>query len=375
MRARNTSALAGRVDRKKGILNGPRWTVGLMRSLVRWLSAGAAALGVLGSGCAVKTVPGDVADLGLPIGASLTASSLGEDGRLWFAFMGTEAGPGVGSIGVLGSPTTIGLSPVAYGQSVNDIAVTADRHVWTALACYPTNVRCGEGGYASFPADDLSHFRARRIGNGNTFPDGVSLDRDGSLWISDAQANDVVHVLRNGTQRVFAIPDKKFAPFGLLAMKDGVYVVGQEPGKICAFDRRGTLRWIALPDKTSHATNLAAGEDGRVWLAELDANKVLSVGPDDRLRVYPIPTADSKPAAVAVDAQGVIWFTESDTDKIGWIGADGDVRDAYLPYGLSTPVFVFAGPSDTLYVVGAQDHWLGMYRTFVVARIPAGSVR
>jgi virginiamycin B lyase len=128
-----------------------------------------------------------------------------------------------------------------------------------------------------------------------------------------------------------------------------------------------------MPDPKSRLSNLAAAPDGSVWVAEYDANKIVSIGTDDAVRTYVVPTANSQPDAIAVDSGGVVWFTELDTDRIGQVTADRTIRDALLPYTLSSPIFVFAGPSQTLYVIGLQSHWLGLYRTFVVARIPAAS--
>lgn len=333
------------------------------------LAAFACALGA----CTVKSVPGTVSNLPLPSGSSIGAASLGQDGRLWFAYLGSDGDPGIGSFGIKGDASTVELAPMAYGYSIDDIAVTAKGVVWLALACDPEDAPCGNAGYARFPVASRTSLKIHRIGRGTGVPDGVWLDADGSAWISDRRLSAVDHIGLDGKQTHFELPDPHFDPNGLVGTAAAIYVVGAEPGKLCVLRRNGATSWIAMPDPKSRLSNLAAAPDGTVWVAEMDANKIVSVGPRGDVRAYAAPTAGSQPDAVAVDPEGTVWFTEFDADRIGTIAADGTVRDALLPYTLSSPIFVFAGPSQTLYVVGFQSHWFGLYRTFVAARIPAAA--
>lgn len=325
------------------------------------------------AGCTVKAVPGTVTGLPLPSGAVVVASSLGQDGRLWFTYMGEGGDPGIGSMGIQGDGSTIELAPMAYGFSIDDIAVTPDGTAWLALACHPEDSACGNSGYARFPVAKRTALKIRRIGRGGGVPDGIWLDFDGSAWISDRRGSAVTHVGLDGRQTTFRIPDPRFSPSAIVGTKRAIYVAGDEPGKVCVLSRTGATHWVAMPDVKSRLSNLAAAPDGSVWVAEYDANKIVSIGADDKTHAYLVPTSDSHPDAVAVDSEGVVWFTEIDTDRIGQVTGDGKIRDALLPYTLSSPIFVFAGPSKTLYVIGLQSHWFGLYRTFVVARIPAAS--
>ncbi|HEY7994792.1 MAG TPA: hypothetical protein VID24_11315 [Candidatus Eremiobacteraceae bacterium] len=338
-----------------------------------FISIASALAACVAASCTVKSVPGTVTGLPLPSGAAIEASSLGQDGRLWFTYMGDDGDPGIGSIGIAGDGSTIELAPMAYGFSIDDIAVTPAGMAWLALACHPEDSPCSNSGYARFPVAKRTTLKIRRIGRGGGIPDGVWLDSDGSAWISDRRGSAVTHVRLDGRQTTYLLPDPRFNPNGLVGTRRAIYVVGDEPGKICLLTRTGATRWIAMPDPKSRLSNLAAAPDGSVWVAEYDANKIVSIGTDDAVRTYVVPTANSQPDAIAVDSGGVVWFTELDTDRIGQVTADRTIRDALLPYTLSSPIFVFAGPSQTLYVIGLQSHWLGLYRTFVVARIPAAS--
>lgn len=342
----------------------------VFRTLITIASALAACAVV---SCTVKSVPGTVADVPLPSGAVIRAASLGQDGRLWFTYMGEGGDPGIGSIGPAGDGSTIELAPMAYGYMIDDIAVTPGGIAWLALACNPEDSPCGNSGYARFPVAKRTILKIHRLGRGGGIPNGVWLDYDGSAWMLDKRGSAVTHVRIDGRQMMYPLPDPRFDPFAIVGTKRAIYVDGDEKGKICVLSRTGATHWIAMPDPSSTLSNLAAAPDGSVWVAEYDANKIVSIGADDAVHVYAVPTANSLPDAVAVDSSGVVWFTEQDTDRIGQVTADHKIRDALLPYTLSNPYFIFAAPSQTLYVIGLQSHWFGLYRTFVVARIPAAS--
>src|SRR5215472_7478976 len=208
--------------------------------------------------CTVKSVQGTVTSLPLPSGAVIEASSLGQDGRLWFTYMGDDGDPGIGSIGVQGDGSTIELAPMAYGFSIDDIAVTPKGMAWLALACHPEDSPCGNSGYARFPVAKSTALKIRRIGRGGGIPDGVWLDYDGSAWISDRRGSAVTHIELDGRQTTYPLPDPRFGPNGLVGTKQMIYVVGDEAGKICALTRSGTTRWISMPDAKSRLSNLAA---------------------------------------------------------------------------------------------------------------------
>src|SRR5690242_2925555 len=201
----------------------------------RALVAVAAALAACSAGaCTVKSVPGTVTALPLPSGAVIEASSLGQDGRLWYTYMGEDGDPGIGSIGVRGDGSTIELAPMAYGFSIDDIAVTPAGIAWLALACHPEDSPCGNSGYARFPVAKRTTLKIHRIGRGGGVPDGVWLDFDGSAWISDRRGSAVTHIGLDGRQTTYPLPDPHFSPNGLVGTKAAIYVVGDEPGKICA---------------------------------------------------------------------------------------------------------------------------------------------
>lgn len=319
------------------------------------------------AGCFHRIVPGTVTNLNLPVGSGILAASLGHDGRLWYAFGGPALEPRLGSVGIYGDPVTYTLPTVSHNYSFTDVAVARDGTIWTVFECI-----CGQPGYALFSGREHSLKKLVDLGL-NSSPEGVSLAADGSAWIAERNPSAVVHVVHGGRLSTIQLGDPTFAPIGLIAMSKGVVVAGESPGKLALVEGNDKVRWLALPNRASHASFVAVGPDDRIWVAEIEANKILSIDSRGVMHEYVIPTRDSKPSAVAVASHGTVWFIENDADRLGQITPDGTVREAMLPNGVSSPVFLYAGPEDMLYVLGSTTHWFGAYRTFVVARIPAAT--
>jgi virginiamycin B lyase len=72
--------------------------------------------------------------------------------------------------------------------------------------------------------------------------------------------------------------------------------------------------------------------DGKLWVAEMAANKIACVETDGKIKEFDIPTSNSQPYCVAGAADKSIWFTESDGNKIGRLDpATGKVTEFSIP--------------------------------------------
>lgn len=82
-------------------------------------------------------------------------------------------------------------------------------------------------------------------------------------------------------------------------------------------------REYEVPTGESFPAQIALDAQGRLWITELEGNKLAHFEPGtETWHEYEIPTPDSQPWGLAVDADGDIWFTETSADKIGRLDMD-----------------------------------------------------
>jgi len=322
------------------------------------------------TGCSWKSMPGTVSKLPLSPAATITAASIGRDGRVWFAVLHDGTGPGIGSIDADGDVETTQLDPVSYGHAIGDLAIDAQHGVWATMPCYPFGSHCVSG-FARFGGDYGPLTKISPLGNPDPMPLGIAVTDDGSAWIAERSANDIVHVFPDGRRITIGVSDPSFKPVGVQADDEGgAYFDGPEPGKILAVDRAGRIHWYLLPTRNSHTSSARQGLDGTVWVAEYDADKIVAIDPRGRMTEYTVPTPNAGPGAITIDNHGDVWFIETDGQKLGRIKPGGTIVDAYLPVEVGTPDYLLTAPNDMLVVIGHTRGVLNTSLSWAVARIP-----
>jgi hypothetical protein len=320
--------------------------------------------------CSWTSMPATVSKLQLSPNASITAASIGKDGRLYFAILRNGPGPGLGYIDEDGDVEITQLDPVAYGHGIGDLAIDAEHGVWATMPCYPYSTKC-MAGFARFGGDYGPLTKIRALGGPDILPFGIAQAPDGSAWIAERGADAVVHVTLDDKRTVIRLRDVHFMPFNVQSDgKGGAYFVGPEPGRVIGVDRSGHDRVVVMPTKSSHASSMRIGRDGTIWLAEYDANKIAAIDPRGRATEYDVPTPNGGPAGLCIDSRGLVWFIERDGEKLGHIEPDGAVKDAYLPLAIGTPDYLEAMPNGSLVVVGHTKGLFSTSMTWAIARIP-----
>ena len=99
---------------------------------------------------------------------------------------------------------------------------------------------------------------------------------------------------------------------------------------------------------------IAAGPDGNLWFAELDANSIGRMTPAGTVTEWEIPTARGEPADIAAGPDGNLWFTESNSNKIGRITPSGAITEFTLSN--YNPLAITAGPDGNLWFVGGGGY-------------------
>ncbi len=252
-------------------------------------------------------------------------------------------------------------------------------------------------------------------------PEGIAVDHNGNVYISDADGNRVRKVASNGT--ISTVAGNGLAgysgdggpgalaelahPYGIAVDSSGVLYIADlgnavvrkvtSDGNISTFAGGGSTvpgnSLAGLPAHTvqlSAPRNLAIDSSGNVYISDFGANQVYSVSPGGILNTVAgtgkagvlgdgsvaVLAQVSAPAGLAIDTSGVLYIADS-----------GNNRIRAVSHGMISSILTITGPtglavnsSGTLYIAangyfGTATHTLGLgLAAHDVAADPAGNV-
>jgi gluconolactonase len=147
------------------------------------------------------------------------------------------------------------------------------------------------------------------VGEGYKRAEGLAIDRDGSIYFSDADASRIYKVGRDGKPALFR-------------------------------------------DQTNGARGLMFGPDGRLYAAERQARRVVAYGADGKVEVL---AHGQDPIDLSVTSKGVVYFTDAlETPRIWKIEPHAAARMMWEGYDLRAPAGIRVNPDESLVVVA--DH-------------------
>src|SRR5262249_60403923 len=94
-----------------------------------------------------------------------------------------------------------------------------------------------------------------------------------------------------------------------------------------------TVTEFLLPSDGRDPRGIAAGPDGALWFAQLQANKIGRMTTMGVYTEFAVPTVNSVPFAITAGPDGSLWFTESAANQIGRITTSGVITE----FPISTP--------------------------------------
>jgi serine/threonine-protein kinase len=181
-------------------------------------------------------------------------------------------------------------------------------------------------------------------------PQGLAVDSNGSVYVSDFNNRVVKLAAGSNNQTVLPFPDLNY-PEGVAVDAGGsVYVADRGNNRVMKL-AAGSGAATALPfSGLNHPDGVAVDRSGSVYVADTDNNRVLKLtaGSTDQT-VLPF-TGITVPWGIAVDDGGNVYVTEHDGNKVMKLAA-GSVTPTTLPFtGLNTPLDVAAGKDGNVYV-------------------------
>ncbi len=216
-------------------------------------------------------------------------------------------------------------------------------------------------------------------------PRAVEIDREGRWWV----------VLGN-PQQLARFDGVNWTTFNVgvyahsvaLDSLGGAWVNGhftRRPELLVGIDRQGTAERVVLPEHPDLAGRpggpvpyeLRTGPDGRIWMSELQGNRIIAYDPADRTsRVYDLPAAASGPRRFDVAPDGVVWIPAYGAGSLLRLDpASGAVREIELPVRDAAPyvarvdplggVWIGTGAADALF---RYDPETDRFETFMLSR-------
>ena len=166
-------------------------------------------------------------------------------------------------------------------------------------------------------------------------PHGMTIDRDGNIWVTDAQNKD------GKGQQVF-----KLSPEGKVLMTLGKAGVAAEG-----------------PDSFNGPTDVIIAPNGDIFVSDghvMNANgRIVKFSKDGKFiktwgKKGPGPGDMDTPHAVAMDSKGRLFVADRSNNRIQIFDQNGKFLDQWKQFG--RPSGVFIDKNDTIYVVDSQSN-------------------
>ena len=196
-------------------------------------------------------------------------------------------------------------------------------------------------------------------------PSAVVLAPDGNLWVAGNRPDQVstltVVAPDSTVKATFIVPTPGAGVSALAVGPDGnIWFVETNEAIVGKVTPSGVFSEFRLPtapvdfgfgvfDVRPVLTDIIAGPDGALWVAEAGTNAIGRIATDGSVQSFPLP-AGLQPGDLALGSDGLIWFT--DTSFHGGIGrrnADGSVSSFPLAQDFSWPQGLTPGPDGALW--------------------------
>jgi len=248
----------------------------------------------------------------------------------------------------------------------------------------------------------------------NAAPIDVAIAVDGSLWLTEKNANKIARLAHDGTLTEYAIPTASSAPEWITATPSGYVWFTERYGRKIGRIRYsgGPIAEFAVPGTGAFPTAITTDANGKVWIAlnqqpnlarigSISSTGVITLvptaasqtmitgivkGPDGNLwatqvssywgdsvaRIntagwgtftnYRLANRSAGPQHITVGPDDSLWFTEANAAKIGRITTTGSIAEFALTSG-ARPQRIAAGPDGNLWFTERYPDQVGQITT------------
>jgi len=196
-------------------------------------------------------------------------------------------------------------------------------------------------------------------------PQAICVGPDGNLWVTEVIKHNILKVTPDGKITEFAVPKDKVdvgVLQGIAAGSDGkIWFTSREENSVRRLKVDGTFDGsFLIPSQNTSPGNqltkgcwpreICPGPDGKLYFAEMAANKIGCIDVEGKITEYPIATADAQPYCVTVGPDKNIWFTLWNVDKLGKLDLKtGTITEYPVGAPKCKPRELCAGPDGNLW--------------------------
>ncbi|HEX6047404.1 MAG TPA: hypothetical protein VFZ22_23135 [Pyrinomonadaceae bacterium] len=322
----------------------------------------------------LSVVTGTFTEFSMPKGTVPQLMASASDGTIYQALGGANK---IAQVNAATSTNTVGVKlfsiPTANSFPVG-VVVAADGSVWFA------EQNGHQIGHLDPKAGTITEYKTPTANSG---PVGITVGPDGAIWFTEAYANKIGRLDPEKPENIeeFDIPTPVSAPLYITSGPDGgLWYVGVRSHKLGRIDP-STRAFVEFSTPTPKAgpTSVIAGPDGALWISQLNADKIARF--DLRLRRFTddIPVNSEKngprsgPGILVNGPDGNIWFTQMLGNQIARLNpTTREIFEFSVPTALATSS---VGVADTAAAVMAEAQAaLGAEKTLGPTAGPGGIV-
>ncbi len=196
---------------------------------------------------------------------------------------------------------------------------------------------------------------------GLSFPTGVTTDNTGAVYVNDA-GNKRVLVLAAGAKKQIQLPFTDLGnPTGLTVdIAHTVYVTDTANNRVVALAADSTTESFLPFTGLKAPTGLVVTDDGTIYVADGGNNRVLALARGSKIQTTLPFTGLSDPGGVTVDSEGAVYVTDSADNRALKLPV-GSSEQVVLPFpNLDYPWGLAVDQNGTVYVAGNNNKILAL---------------
>jgi virginiamycin B lyase len=159
------------------------------------------------------------------------------------------------------------------------------------------------------------------IPTANSFPVGIVVAADGSVWFAEQNAHQIGHLdPKSGKITEYKTPTPNSGPVGITVGPDNaIWFTEAFASKIGRLDpeKPEAMEEFTIPTPVSAPLYITTGPDGGLWYVGVRSHKLGRIDPETKaFAEYPTPTEKAGPTSVLTGPDGALWVSQLNADKI-----------------------------------------------------------